>query len=276
MVSIILPVYNGEKYIRESIDSILEQTYSNIELIIVNDASTDKTSEIISEYASRDNRIKIIENEKNKKLPESLNVGFTNAKGKYYTWTSDDNIYRKNAIEEMVKVLIENNNIDFVYAQCVNIDKCGRKKGKGFASSIENIYIGNCIQACFLYRNKVHVALKGYDSTKFLYEDYDFWLRAYEYKFKFYFLNKVLYEYRIHKESLTTTKKAEVSRKIIPVLKNNLKKVNKKNLLIKGQICKRISYLYLDDNKEILAKMYLLISNIYTNSINFRINKLKK
>lgn len=230
MVSIVLPVYNGEKYIRESIESILQQTYSDIELIIVNDASTDRTEEIISEYALKDSRIKIIKNEQNKRLPKSLNIGFSDASGEFYTWTSDDNKYAKNAIEEMVKVMNGNKNIDFVYAQCVNIDKSGRKKGKGFASNIENLYIGNCIQACFLYRSNVHKVLNGYDSTKFLYEDYDFWLRAYEHKFKFYFIDKVLYEYRIHRESLTTKKREEVTKMVIEVIKNNLKKVDKKIL----------------------------------------------
>ena len=101
LISIILPTYNGEKYIRESIDSILNQTYKNWELIIVNDCSTDQTPTIVDEYATKDSRIKIINNAMNLKLPKSLNIGFKEAKGEYYTWTSDDNIFKPTALEVM-------------------------------------------------------------------------------------------------------------------------------------------------------------------------------
>ena len=89
-VSIILPTYNGKKYIRDSIESIINQTYTNWELIIVNDCSTDDTQKIIEEYQQKDKRIIVINNEKNLKLPASLNRGFEEASGEYYTWTSDD------------------------------------------------------------------------------------------------------------------------------------------------------------------------------------------
>ena len=104
-VSIVLPTYNGEKYIKESIESILSQTLTDWELIIVNDCSKDTTASIISEYASEDDRIKIITNEQNQKLPESLNIGFRQACGEYLTWTSDDNMYKPQALKTMRNVL---------------------------------------------------------------------------------------------------------------------------------------------------------------------------
>lgn len=105
LVSIVLPTYNGEKFIRESIESVINQTYKNWELIIVNDCSTDGTLQIIEEYAQKDNRIKYITNEVNSRTAQSLNNGFKLAKGEYYTWTSDDNMYKPNAVEKMVKFL---------------------------------------------------------------------------------------------------------------------------------------------------------------------------
>ncbi|MFT5212615.1 MAG: glycosyltransferase involved in cell wall biosynthesis, partial [Patiriisocius sp.] len=92
-VSIILPVYNGEKYLSKSIESCLNQTYRNIELIIVNDCSTDKTLEIVDGYLKLDSRIKVLTNSANKRLPASLNIGHLQAQGDYITWTSDDNLY---------------------------------------------------------------------------------------------------------------------------------------------------------------------------------------
>ncbi len=105
LVSVILPVYNGEDTIAESIDSVLAQTYQNLELVIVNDCSTDGTQAILKEYEAKDRRVRVIDNSVNLKLPRSLNVGFSDAKGEYLTWTSDDNLYHPSAIEEMAAVL---------------------------------------------------------------------------------------------------------------------------------------------------------------------------
>lgn len=85
LVSVILPVYNGEKYLEQSIRSVLDQTYENLELIIVDDASTDNSLYIAQNLAREDSRIRIITNSENLKLPKSLNKGFEDANGEYYT-----------------------------------------------------------------------------------------------------------------------------------------------------------------------------------------------
>ena len=76
LISIVLPVYNGEKYLRESIDSVLNQTYRNWELIIVDDCSTDSSAKIAKEYTNKDKRIYYYRNENNLRLPRNLNKGF--------------------------------------------------------------------------------------------------------------------------------------------------------------------------------------------------------
>lgn len=114
LVSVILPTYNGENHIKDSIESCLRQTYRNIELIIVNDCSTDGTLDLIKKYAAKDRRVRIIENQKNLKLPASLNEGFKASSGDLLTWTSDDNMFRENAIERMVDMLSEKS-ADFIY-----------------------------------------------------------------------------------------------------------------------------------------------------------------
>src|SRR3989304_1114440 len=111
-VSIVLPTYNGARYIRQSIDSCVHQTYRNIELIIVDDASTDNTPEIIASY--KDERIKYFRHEKNMGLPHALNAGFAEANGDCLTWTSDDNYYAKEAIEKMLSFLIKKSS-SFIY-----------------------------------------------------------------------------------------------------------------------------------------------------------------
>ncbi|MCV3482379.1 glycosyltransferase family 2 protein [Campylobacter sp. CNRCH_2014_0184h] len=79
LVSVIMPTFNGASsgFLAQSIESVLNQTYKNLEFIIVNDCSTDNTLEILQEYAKKDHRIQIINNQKNQKLPQSLNIGFT-------------------------------------------------------------------------------------------------------------------------------------------------------------------------------------------------------
>ena len=76
LISIVLPSYNGEKYLSQSIDSVLGQSYSNLELLIVNDASKDSTLDIARHYEKLDTRVKVINNEVNQGLPKSLNMGF--------------------------------------------------------------------------------------------------------------------------------------------------------------------------------------------------------
>ena len=104
-VSIILPVYNGEKYLSLAIESILKQTYKNFELIIIDDCSSDQTHSIALKYKEKDSRVRVYRNKTNSKLPVSLNAGFHVATGELFTWTSDDNILKPETIETMVHVL---------------------------------------------------------------------------------------------------------------------------------------------------------------------------
>jgi len=206
LVSIVLPTYNGSRYIRQSIESCLGQSFSDFELIIVNDCSTDNTAEIIEEYGKKDPRIRILHNTFNKKLPLSLNTGFEQAQGKYHTWTSDDNYYAPGALEKMVGILTDRPNVDLVYTDYSLVDGNGQVFG---ARKFNNIYDSftdwlGC-GACFLYKEKVFRVNKGYNPGAFLIEDYDFFMRAFL-QFNFYYLPGYdLYFYREHPSSLTST-----------------------------------------------------------------------
>lgn len=218
-VTIVLPVYNGERYLREALNSIEQQTYHDFELIIVNDASTDHSLKIAEEYAVSDPRIRVYTNEKNSKLPQSLNNGFAHAKGELYTWTSDDNILLPNFLERMVQTFEEHPEADLVYGMQQFIDENGKVYAvRDYPKDMDDIYVKNMVAACFMYRRKVQEELHGYDTGKFLVEDYDFWLRAYE-KFKFYFLPEILFSYRMHPGSLTETRQEEIKLRVIELLK---------------------------------------------------------
>ena len=208
-ISIVLPTYNGEKIIKKSIDSILNQTYGDFELIIVNDCSTDNTLNIIKEYENKDNRIKIINNVINKKLPLSLNVGFENATGEYLTWTSDDNMYHKNALEVLVNFLDNNENIDLVYANYNLIDIDGRVIEEKIKHKPDEIKFYNPIGACFMYRKEIAHKIGVYDKDLFLAEDYEYWIRIYL-NGKIFHIDENLYDYAIHENSLNKKKKDKI------------------------------------------------------------------
>lgn len=99
LVSIIIPVYNGEQFVREAIDSALDQTYQNTEIIVVNDGSCDKTEEIVLGYGSRIRYIK----QKNSGVAAALNTGIVHMRGKYFAWLSHDDVYYPDKIEQLIK-----------------------------------------------------------------------------------------------------------------------------------------------------------------------------
>ncbi len=107
LISVILPVYNGEKYLKEAIESILNQTYKDFEFIIINDGSTDKSLDIIEKYKKEDERIIVISRE-NKGLIATLNEGIEKAKGKYIARMDQDDISLPNRFEEQLKFLEKN------------------------------------------------------------------------------------------------------------------------------------------------------------------------
>ena len=106
LVSIILPVYNCEKYIRKTIDSVFNQTYSNFELLVIDDGSTDTTLKIVQSFI--DNRIQVIQFDKNKGLIEVLNHGIKIAKGKYIARLDGDDICLPTRLEKQVNWLEKN------------------------------------------------------------------------------------------------------------------------------------------------------------------------
>lgn len=213
-VSIVLPTYNGSKYIRQSIESCLKQTHKNLELILVDDGSTEDIKRIISCYD--DPRVKYVRHDKNLGVAEALNTGFRNSMGEYLTWTSDDNYYAENAIEEMVRFLQTYPEPDFVYAEVHTIDERVPNQDSGIRIVGPRAWLklDNWIGACFLYKRKVYETIGEYKPEAFLAEDYDYWIRVAK-KFRMQRLFRTLYYYRFHRDSLTSKhSREEVSEKV--------------------------------------------------------------
>lgn len=232
LISIVLPVYNGEKYLKESIDSVIAQTYENWELIIIDDCSTDSSPEIAKNYAKKDSRINYFRNEQNKKLPKSLNKGFSLSKGDFLTWTSDDNRYLPEALEKMLMYLL-NEHVDLVCAGSDIIDDndCHLYFFETSNDIKVDIWAWNHIGACFLYTRRIYEEIGGYNENQFLVEDYDYWLRVCS-CFEAYGIRETLYVYRTHPRNLTNTaRKGEIAELCEKMLLKNASmcgKLNKK------------------------------------------------
>ena len=256
LVSIVLPTYNGEKYLSQAINSCINQTYKNIELIVVNDASTDSTPQIIESFRKSDSRIRIISNKTNKKLPESLNIGHRAAKGEFITWTSDDNLYLEQAIETLVINLKRNPEIDIVYSNFQFIDESDKTISNKLLPEHYNLINNNCIGACFLYKKNVFEKLKGYDVNLYLAEDYDFWIRASE-QFKFKNIPSIEYKYRIHKLSLTETQKERITLATADTRLKNIQIFDKYPREYKIRLYSSlISHFSAHNNSQVVLKLY--------------------
>jgi glycosyltransferase involved in cell wall biosynthesis len=239
-VTIVLPTHNGAQYLRESMDSCLNQTYKNIELIIVNDGSTDETLKIIKSY--KDKRIKYIKCKKNQGLPKALNLGFSKATGEYLTWTSDDNLYHETAIEKMLSFL-KDKKCSFVYCDYYrfnneNLSSCNIFK----LPNLDPLKNEDLIGPCFLYSRNVKEIIGEYDPEKELVEDYDFWLRVSK-RFSMCHLGEPLYFYRIHNKSLSSLRYDEIRiADFLVKLKNNASNINQVNELIRDYIAQIRDY----------------------------------
>lgn len=223
LISIVLPVYNGEKYLRESIESVIAQTYKNWELLILDDCSTDDSSDIAKEYEAQDDRIHYYRNEKNLRLPRNLNRGFSLSKGKYLTWTSDDNRFRPKALEEMCRALKTNVGAQFVFASCRIIDENGKEIEYIMVdkSSQKKIVGMNPVGACFMYTRRAYEEIGEYNPELTLVEDFDYWQRLYT-KYGAITIKDILYEYRWHDGALTSTmRKDEFNRTLEKMLLKN-------------------------------------------------------
>lgn len=207
-VSIVLPTYNGARYLRQSLDSCLAQTHRNLELIVVDDGSSDPTPQIVGAY--RDPRLHYIRHVRNRGLPVALNTGFERATGDYLTWTSDDNMFLPEAVEKMVR-FAEAGPHAFVFCDYYRFHGADTSGGLVRVALPDNPPLDkdNCIGYCFLYSRQVRQRVGDYDPNTRLAEDYDYWIRVSKH-FRLAHLNEPLYLTRFHDKSLYATRYGEV------------------------------------------------------------------
>ena len=111
LVSVIVLTYNRQDMLPRALDSVLNQTYKNIEVIVINDASTDETAKVLQKYESKDSRVRVVTNEINRGIVYNRNLGLELSKGEYIAWQDDDDISEPNRIEEQLKYMQSHSNI---------------------------------------------------------------------------------------------------------------------------------------------------------------------
>lgn len=211
IITVLLPVYNGEKYIVESINSILGQSFAQFELLIIDDGSQDKSAEIINSYS--DQRIRFLQNTKNIGLINTLNRGIDSARGKYIARMDADDICHPERLFMQVKVLEEQPEIDLVASIINLIDAAGQIKG-AWRADRECLNFKELLQ-CLPFENCIahpSVMIRADVLKRFRYslcskdaEDYELWLRMASVGHKFYKINTPLLFYRIHHQSVSNT-----------------------------------------------------------------------
>jgi glycosyltransferase involved in cell wall biosynthesis len=205
LVSVVLPTFNRAAMLAESIESVLNQTERRLELIIVDDGSSDSTAEVIARYAEQDERITCVR-QQNLRLPRALNNGFRLAHGEFFTWTSDDNRYLPDALAVMSGYLLENPEVGFTYAELL-IRKPEGLVHLPFADP-EDYWCQNTFGGAFMYRRSVAELAGEYDPELAMVEDYDYFLRL-SYHTIVRHLPYVVYEHREHPGSLTNLGRRE-------------------------------------------------------------------
>lgn len=209
-ISVIMSVYNGESYLEETLQSLINQTFKNWELIVINDCSNDSTAEILEKYSQKDARIKVHTNEANLKLPASLNKAISLSEGKYIARMDADDICLPDRFEKQYKFMEENCDVDLSSCRFMTV-----KNGVYASGGAGGRYDCDAIRAMLLMANPIlhpGVIAKAevmkqfnYDTTLTCTEDLELWTRLAMNNKNIQILPECLLIYRLHDKQITST-----------------------------------------------------------------------
>lgn len=250
LISVLIPTYNVELFVEDAINSIIAQSYKNIEIIIVDDASIDKTFEILSKLRDEDGRIKLFRNSKNKGIAETLNFALTQASGKLIARMDGDDISHPKRIEKLYHFLECNPDIMLVGSGIRLINQFGTEIQKALFptdfSIIKNaIKYSSPILHIWMTYKQVYIQIGNYRFPGV--EDYDFLLRCIEQNLKITNINECVYDVRI-REGNTISAQGLRQRKAF----NYVRK-----LYLKGEILRDDINLRVEFEKEITTSNFL-------------------
>ena len=260
-VSVIIPTYNREDFICETIQSVLNQTYKDFEIIVVDDGSTDNTKKRLEPFLSK---IKLID-QKNHERAISRNKGIKNSIGEYIAFLDSDDLWAKDKLEKQVEVLENKKDTILVYSQCLRVNekskiiKTAKRQTQGFSEHVyEKLLFRNFIASPTpLIRRDYFDKTHGFETKYIPYEDWEFWIR-FSLLGDFYFLKSPLAYYRIHpQQSIKLTNAKKIEEVTTSLLEDSFKLKEIKPEIIKkslGLANLRFCYWYLLANEKEKAK----------------------
>jgi Glycosyltransferases involved in cell wall biogenesis len=208
LVSIIMPCYNAERYIAQSIESVLAQTCQNWELLITDDGSTDKSVEIVSKYSKNDDRINVMVPDEHQGIARTRNMSISRARGRFVAFLDNDDLWKPEKLEKQIKFMLEKE-IGFSYTSYELVDQDGITKNKIIQTQgvvDYKKYLRNTIIGCgtvMIDRDIVgHFGMPINDTS----DDMAAWLSILRRGFKAYPLDEVLLQYRVTGKSASSNK----------------------------------------------------------------------
>ncbi len=214
-VSVLMGVHNGGPYLAGAVESILAQSYQDFEFIIVDDASIDGSTEILADYARRDERLVVLRNPENLGLTKSLNLGLKRARGEYIARQDADDLSHVKRLEKEVWALDEHPEAVLVTADYERIDAFGQVVGQRRHHAPPELIAWHLLfynyleaHSLVMFRRARVMALGGYDETRRYAQDYNLWLRLLEHG-RLLMLPEPLLRYRVHGQNITLVKREE-------------------------------------------------------------------
>lgn len=209
LVSILIPCFNAELYLHEAIDSIINQTYKNLEILLIDDGSSDSTAHIIKEFASKDSRICFIANDRNLGLIRTLNLGIERASGAFIARMDADDISELSRIEKIIENFNLNPELDIVSAGYYYLSEDGKRKRVIYPKAIHSpaltfisFFSIPVVHACIVSRSNV-IKNNLFDVSYMHSEDYELFSRLLFMGYKFYNINEPLYYVRQNRGSVS-------------------------------------------------------------------------
>jgi len=215
-----MPVYNCEEYVGEAIESILNQTFKDFELLIVNDCSTDSTPEILAEFAKKDQRIRIINNKENLRIAKSLNKAIKEAKADMVARMDGDDISMPERLEKQYVLMNENKKLGVVGTNMITIDEDGKEIGKrGYNTDSKFLKQSIFRYSPFahpstMYKKEYFEKVGGYNHFLVPTEDLDLWIRLGK-VCDFSNVDEYLFKYRVLESSASHSRLIRLELKVI-------------------------------------------------------------
>ena len=221
-VSVLMAVYNGAPYLPSALDSVLAQSFTDFELVVVDDGSTDETAAILRVYAQRDPRFVLVRNERNLKLTASLNRGLAVCRAPLVARADGDDLFSPNWLETQVQFLQRFTDIDVVASASWQMDSSGRPTHLYIPLREHECIKFNLLWECpiihsgVVFRRATVMAVGGYDERFPITQDYDLWARLAA-NHRFAISQETLVRWRVHEHS-TTGKQPELQSRFVDAI----------------------------------------------------------